>query len=291
MPAIGTVIKGLLSKVGCDVTKDEFKAVIALTDDIPQPEADLLEKNLLTAQSAESNPDIIGKVRATIFNGMDTRIADLLAENQLEADDDFKNEKSTFEKMAKLTKLAKAAGEKGAAAKSGSKTKLEWEAAEADYNLQLKNLKEGAAKKDTEFAETRKKDLTAFELKTILLGKEYSFPKQMAKNLQISTALQAVTAELTKKGLSINLNDAGELVILNKEGRPAFSDTNVALEPNTFIDGVLAQNNILKIQDDNDGAGGEGGGTGKSGEVIIPKGAVGNSEIANEIQQQLASMG
>ena len=36
---------------------------------------------------------------------------------------------------------------------------------------------------------------------------------------------------------------------MNKEGQPAYSETNEALEPNTFIDGALAQNKLLKIND------------------------------------------
>ena len=38
---------------------------------------------------------------------------------------------------------------------------------------------------------------------------------------------------------------------MNKEGQPAYSETNEALEPNTFIDGALAQNKLLKINDAN----------------------------------------
>ena len=283
---IGSLIEGLLKKAGFDTSKDELKKIIEISEELPDGAVDALEKSLMTAEAAKSNPDVIKKVKAEIFNGADQKITSIIEELGLEADDDFKNEKNTFEKINRLTKLALDAGMKKSGAGS-SKEKTDWAEKEKDYNKQLKELKDNLAAREKEYKETRENDLTSFELQKILGGKNYSFPDEMDAPFKINTALSAVNAELQKKGHCIKRNENGQLVILDKDGNPAYSDRNVALEPNTFIDGVLAQYRLLKVTEEGPAG---GSGAGPAG-TIIPKGGSGNNAIVSEIGQQMAELG
>lgn len=282
MAKLGSLLEKQFKKVGIEIT-DDLKKIIEIDTDVPDDIATKMDKGLLTVEAAKSNPDVIKVLRQNILGSADAKMDDLIAELGLQPGDDFLNEKSTYEKINKLTKLALDAGKKSSGA--GSKQSAdEFAKKEAEYNNQIKALKETLTAKESEFKTTRENDLTSFELKTILSGKEYIFPKEMDTNLKLNTALGAIQTELGKKGLSIKRNEAGQLVILNKEGQPAYSDTNEALQPDTFIDSALAQNKLLKINDPNQQ---QSSGSGGANTVASVGKNIGNTAVMAEIEAQL----
>ena len=247
MAKLGVFLEGIFKKAGIEIT-DELKPLTELDTDITDTVTSQVNKNLLTVTAAISNSEVNKQLRQRILGVADEQMETLIAELGLQPDDAFVANKNTYEKITALTKLALESGKK-AAGSNNKTTAEEWQKKEAEYNKQLKELKDGLTAKETEFKTTRENDLTAFELQKILLGKDYIFPAEMDTNLKVNTALGAVQQELTKKGFNIKRNESGQLVIVNKEGQPAYSDTNEALEPNTFIDGALAQNRLLKVSD------------------------------------------
>ena len=247
MAKLGAFLEGIFKKAGIEIT-DELKPLTELDTDITDTVTSQVNKNLLTVTAAISNSEVNKQLRQRILGVADEQMETLIAELGLQPDDAFVANKNTYEKITALTKLALESGKK-AAGSNNKTTAEEWQKKEAEYNKQLKELKDGLTAKETEFKTTRENDLTAFELQKILLGKDYIFPAEMDTNLKVNTALGAVQQELTKKGFNIKRNESGQLVIVNKEGQPAYSDTNEALEPNTFIDGALAQNRLLKVSD------------------------------------------
>ena len=248
MAKIGTLIEKLFKKAGIDTTTEELKPLFALDTEVSDDTIGKVDKNLLTIEAAKSNSEVNKALRQSILGVADSKLDELIIELGLNPGEEYAANKNTYEKMVQLTKLAHEAGKKSSGA-NNKQTADDFAKKEADYNKQLKELKDGLAAKETEFKSTRENDLTSFELQKILLGKEYIFPKEMDTNLKVNTALGAVQQELTKKGFSIKRTETGQLVIVNKEGQPAYSETNEALEPNTFIDGALAQNKLLKIND------------------------------------------
>lgn len=285
MAKIGSLIEKLLKKAGIDTTTEELKPVLALDTEIADDTFSKVDKSLLTLEAAKNNSEIIKAIKATTLSGADSKIDQLIIDLGLQPNEDFANEKNTYEKIALVTKLALEAGKKASGA-GNKQTADEFAKKEAEYNAQLKQLKESLAAKETEFKTTRENDLTTFELKTILGSKNYIFPAEMDTNLKLSTALGAVQNELSKNGLSIKRNEAGQLQIVDKDGVPAYNPKdNVAYEPNTFIDGALAQNKLLKINDAS-----QQHTPASSGTVTTP-GAVGNNKIAAELEAQLAAMG
>ncbi len=246
MAKVGSLIEKILLKAGLDTSKEEFKPLFALENDISDETAAKVDKNLLTLEAAKSNSEIIKAIKAQTLSGADTKIDELIAELGLQPDESFLANKNTYDKIAIVTKLAMDAGKK--ANSPNKQTAEDFTKKEADYNKQLKDLKDSLTAKETEYKTTRENDLTSFELKTILSGKNYIFPDEMDTTLKLNTALGAVQNELSKQGLSIKRNDAGQLQIVDKDGVPAYNPKdNVAYEPNTFIDGALAQNKLLRI--------------------------------------------
>jgi len=115
----------------------------------------------------------------------------------------------------------------------------------------------------------------------------------MDSSLKVTTAQGAVNNELIKKGLVIKRNEAGQLVITDKDGNPAYNDSHEKIsDTNSFIDGVLAQNKLLKINDANQQS--NQNSNASNGANFIPGNNPnqnqGNAAIVAEMDAQLAGM-
>jgi hypothetical protein len=278
---LGDFLKELLTKAGVDLSKDELKKVLEIGEEIPDDVAEMASKALIAVKNAHENPDVAKAAKAGFLNAVDKKILEALEESELEADDDFKNERNTYNKIAMITKLAKAAGEKKSKAAPGDKS--EWAEKEKGYQKQLADLKKEVEDQKATFDTTRRNDEISFDLREILGGKAYALPKDMAPKLKTKLAMDTIQAELASKGLSITKNEQGQLTIITKDGTPAYSDTHVALEPNTFIDAVLAQNKLLVI------SGKEKPGPGDKDFVPNPE-LKGNLNVATEIAEELKAL-
>ena len=246
----GTLLTNLAKKSGVDTTQKEFIDLLAVDIEVPDAIAAGLEKGLMNLEAAKNHPDLRKAARAEALNGVDSRVAELLEEFQIEDADDITGEKNSFEKISKLTrKVKELEGKKAGASKNVDKVALE--ATIADLNKQIKTVKDSLTAKEKEFSETRESDLTNFDIHKRLLGRNYNLPTEMDADLKLTTAQSAVNKELAKKGFKIVRDaESGSLKIVNKEGAQAYSDKNEPLEVETFIDGALAQNKLLKVTDD-----------------------------------------
>jgi hypothetical protein len=284
MAKIGTLLEKLFKKAGIDTSNEELKPLFELDNEVADETVGKVDKSLLTLDAAKSNSEVIKAIKATTLSGADSKLDELITELGLQPSEEFTTNKNTYEKIALVTKLAHEAGKKASGA-TNKQSADDFTKKEAEYNRQLKELKDSLVAKENEFKTARENDLTTFELKTILSGKNYIFPDEMDTNLKLSTALGAVQQELSKNGLSVKRNAAGQLEIVDKDGNPAYNPKdNVAYEPNTFIDGALAQNKLLKINDANQQHSAASNGT----QTIPSNNTQGNSSIVAEIEAQLA---
>ncbi len=290
MPKIGSLIEKLLKKVEVDTTAEDLKAILALDAEIPDEAFGKLDKGLMTVKAATSNAEVIKVVRKEVLDAADQEIDKTVTELGLYPGEDFAKEQSTYKKIAALAKLAKDAGEK--AQKPGAKaTADEWAVKEAAYNKQIKDLKDSMTTKETEFATTRESDITSFELQKKLLPKNYAFPKEMDPEVKLMTALATVKNELAKKGFTIKRGEGGSLVVVDKEGRPAYSEANEALSADGFIDGALARNKLLQINDPGQQQQQQQPGQQGQQPGNVPFGQQkGNLAIVKELETQLAEM-
>lgn len=277
---VGVLLGKLAAKAGVDTSTEAWKPILALDTEITDTEATAFEEKLLTIEAAKSNKDLGMHFKAQVLQGADAKINEIIAEYGLTPDDDFKNDKNTYEKIARVTKMVKEATAKKAGATKGDEIK-EWAETEKKLNAELKELKTQQASKEAEYNtkyETLSRD---FGIKTLLSGKKLNLPDEMDSNLRMGTALSVVDKQLAQDGFIIKIDETGNLGIFNKDtGTPAHSKTHEAWKPDNYINGALAQNKLLKINDDVK--------KDTNGQIIIGNTSKGNPSVLAEIDAQLA---
>lgn len=283
----GTLLQSLAKKSGVDTTGKEFIDLLSTDIEIPDAVANAIDKGLMNVEAARNHPDVRKVIRTEALNGLDSKVTELLEELGIEDAEDITSEKNSYEKVAKLTRKVKELESKKAGANNKT-DKAEIEKQLADLNRDLKASKDALIAKEKEFANQREADLTNFEIQKLLLGKEYSLPKEMDRELVVGTAQQAINKALAAKGFKIVRDaESGALKITNKEGLAAYSDTNEPLELPSFIDGALAQNKLLKVNDQS-----QSSGSGNNQQTIIPgSGGQGNQQTVAAIDQQMKDLG
>jgi polyhydroxyalkanoate synthesis regulator phasin len=291
MAKISSVLERQFKKLGIEIT-DELKTVLEIEGEMPDDVASKIDKGLLTLEAAKTNPEITKSLKQSTLAGADAKMDEIIKEMGLTVGEDFAGEKNTYEKISMLSKMLHEQGKKkgeGNSKESVSdllkKEREAFAAKEADMQKKLKDLTDGLTSKESEFKNIRESDLTSFELQKILLGKDYVFPKEMDSSLKVQTALGALNKDLAEKGLVIKRNEAGSLVITDKEGQKAYTDKHEPIDsPHSYIDGVLTQNKLLNINDPN----AQKQQQGSQGAQTIPgTGAKGNATIVAEIDAQI----
>lgn len=298
MAKLGSILERQFKKLGIEIT-DDLKTFLELTNELPDEIAGKIDKGLLTVEAAKTNPDVNKVLKQQILAGIDAKIDDIIKEHGVTVGEDFANEKNTYEKVPMLSKLLLETGRKKGegTSKEGVSEALRKEREafgikEADLNKKIKDALDSLTAKQTEFDNTRKEDLTSFALQKRLLGKDYVFPKEMDSEIKVQTALNALNKDLKTKGLFARLNEAGTLIITDKDGAKAYTDKHEPIDDaDSYIDGVLTQNKLLNINDpskqqqqqqQSSGSGGSFGGGGN--------GAQKNASLINDIDAQLKSL-
>lgn len=280
MAKLGVTLEKLFKKIGLDTTAPELAAIVALDTEIPDDHANKLNTSLFTLDAAKSNLDLTKHFRATILSVADTKMDEIITELGLQPGDDFVNSKNTYEKIALLGKLIHEHGKKAGGGKPDDANK--WAAKEAEYQKQLKELKEGFTAKETNWKKEQENNQVTNELRMLLSGQNYALPKEMPLPLKVKTALATIQDQLATDGFSLKMDAAGKLTIVNAEGNPAYNKSNEALTPNTYISAALAENKLLAINDPNNPAPDPL----NPGKVTVdPK--QGNAAIVAEIEQQM----
>jgi hypothetical protein len=281
----GTLLSDLAKKAGVDTTQKEFVDLLSTDIEIPDAIAGAINKGLLNIDAAKNNPEVKKAIKAEALNGVDAKIAEILEEFGITEADEIANEKNSFNKIPLLAKTIKALEEK----KAGTGKKVEKDALEikiSDLNKELKAAKESLTAKEKEWQDARNNDLINFEKHKKLLGKEYALPKEMNADLKVATADTAINMALAAKGFKLVRNEQGGLSIVDKDGNKAYNENHEEVQVDSFFDGALAQNKLLKVNDQShNGNGNNGNG---QGETIIPgQGNLkGNQNTVNAIDNQ-----
>lgn len=295
MAKLGSILERQFKKLGIEIT-DDLKPLITASAEIEVPEetAKKIDQGLLTIEAAKTNPEITKGIKSQALSGADAKMDDIIKEMGITVGDDFVNEKNTYEKISMLSKMLHEQGRKKGEGNSKDglsetlkKERGEWGAKEADLQKKLKDLADTITAKETEFTNTRQSDLTSFALHKKLFGKDYAFPKDMDNDIKISAAMGVINKKLSSLGAVAKLNEAGQLVITDKDGNKAYTEKHEAIDDvDSFFDGVLTQNKLLNINDPNK----QQQSTGSNGAGPIPPGSGKNIAILNDIEAQLKSL-
>lgn len=226
------------------VTDAELAEIIA-TDKVDEYvlSDDLIKKfntGVLTLESAKANTTLKSHFNAQTYNGIDALLTKLVEENNIDSLSlhDFQEEKSTPKKIEILTKaLNKKAGQ--------AKTPETAEEIKTLHSqlLKLKSESELALKnKENEFENT----LIEMQRSQYLATKDYA--NITDKEIGVKIANEYLNKGLTDKG-AIIVRENGQLKLKNsKDPSMAYYENNKEVSYNEFADGVLAQNNLLKVK-------------------------------------------
>lgn len=297
---VGKFLEKIAKKAGQDTTAEVFKPLLELDADIPDEIAAALDSKLLTIEAAKSHSEVNKALRQSILGVADSKMDEILKEIKVIPGDDFLNEKNTYEKLGLLSKMIYDAGQKKAAAdnqagvhetlkkekEAFAEKEKEFQKQFADYQNKLKAAQEAQESKEKEFNSKLERNSIEYDLHKKLLGKKFDLPEKMDVDLKVQTALVIINKELEKRGLSIKRGETKELGLFDKDGNPGYSEDHNLLKLDSFVDGVLAQNNLLKINDD--GNQNQNHNQTQNGAQTIQNGAKGNAAIIAEIDAQLA---
>jgi len=280
----GTLLSSLAKKTGIDTTKAEFADLLSHDIEIPDEIANAIDKGLMNEEAAKTKFKTAHRTEA--LNGVDAKVDEVLTELGYSDEEiaDIRGEKNSYEKVVKLARTIKSLESKKSGTRGEAKDALEKKIDE--LSKEINSTKKSLTDKEAEFANLREEDLKDFELQKILLGKEFSLPKEMDTDLKISTALSAVNKSLQAKGFKfIRDKETKALKIVDKDGNKAYSETHDEVQPLNFIDGVLAQNKLLKVNDQGQGGGGNNG----HDTIILSGGEQGksNHKAMSEVDTQL----
>lgn len=263
MKKLGDIIKSLAEKAGLKSDDETLKKILGISEistvELPDEFSNALEQNLLTEQSAIANTKVRSKLFAEALNGVDAELDGLMGD--FEFDDTFKTqyksiEKNTNEKVRQLKSglQAQLKAAKEQAKKTGDPndkaavTALQNQIAELNKNTE--DLKRLHAVELDNLKKQNLNDRKQFTLRSILAGKP--LPKNgLSADINILTAKTLLEQEMAKHGLQILFDENGSPILKQrKEGADIdyFVD-NKKVDVSAFIDGVLAQNKFLQIND------------------------------------------
>jgi hypothetical protein len=301
MAQFGNLIKSLATKAGLKADDETLKKIMAIAEvstlEVPDEFNTALETNLLTEQSAAANTNVRSKLFAEALNGVDVELEKFIPD--FEFDDTFKTEwktnKNTNDKLRKLNAQMKVQVDK---IKEAAKTGKHDANAEAqvsalkgqisDLNKQQENLK---LLHQTELDNLKNQNLTDkknYLLQTKLAGKP--LPKNgLAPEINILTAKTLLEQDLAKHNLIITFDGNGQPILKQrKDGADIdFFVDNKQVTFDGFIDGVLAQNKFVQVQDSQ-----PANGQNKTGQQnFAPTQLPSNQSVVSSIDAQLAELG
>lgn len=221
-----------LAEISSATNTDE----IELSDDL----INKFNSGILTLDSAKANTNLKSHFNAQVYNGIDALLGRLAEENNIDSLSkfDFDSEKSTPKKIELLAKaLNKKVGGSSAPANADEIKQLN------DQLLKLKQESDLAIRnKDVEFENT----LIQMERQNYLATKDYA--NITDKEIGIKIASEYLNKALTEKGATL-VRENGKLKLKSsKDLTLDYYENNKAVSYNEFTDGVLAQNNLLKVQ-------------------------------------------
>jgi len=279
------LLKSLGTKGKLDLTKAEYNAVLEATKDIEVPKdfADQLEASLMTVDAAINNKDVRGRITAEVLNGEDAYLTSIVSD--LDIDDEAKtsitSEKDTKTKLRKaITTLNEA---KKKAKKSGDNvTEEALKQQVAELNKELKSVKDTFDADRKKLNADRDNDYINYKLMSLLGAKQYALPDKMSMEQKIKTALLGIQDVMAQKNLKVVKTDTG-VKLVKADGTDPYNDKNTLLELPSFLDGVLAENGLLKNSDPSQGNNGSQQShiiTGTNGNDPAPKI---NTQYLNEV--------
>lgn len=216
---------------------------------IPDEIANAIDTALMNVDAAKAHPEVIKKVKGEALNGADAVVAKLIEELGFATEEvaDIVADKNTFSKIEKMIKKTAELTEKKNKSTDGADKKALQKQID-DLHLSQKDLikkhQDALTQKETEFNGL----IIDKELQTLVAAKKLSLPEDMPVATKNSIVMAAIKTELAAKGFQI-VNTNGTMEVKKSDGTDAFDDSHNKIVVTNLIDGVLAQNKLLAVNE------------------------------------------
>lgn len=247
-------ISGLIKKAGGNVEDEKIKTALAAVDANIELQDELvtaIDHGLISIENAKNNhPEIKKHYTALAYNGLDSELDRLMEDEKFDEAiiTEIKNEKSSTKRAALIArKIKELEASKAGQGKAETKTLNE---KIAELNGELRKIKdnEGVIKAEYE-GKLRDKDM-GYSKRNLLASYSTIHDKldPDTKNIIVNAIIDK---NLKAKGYKFDLDDNGNLIIATKDGSAAFSEDHTPLTPKRFLDGVMANENLLVVSENN----------------------------------------
>ena len=249
---IGELLKSLATKLKLDTENEPLKPLFALEAEVDDETAGAFEQKLMTEEAAIANKAIRDKIRGEAFNGMDAVLEEIMADGEF--DDTLKAEAKKQDTIFKRSKYVAAKLKELTQKKAEAKTPLDKKAIQdemAKITQQFTTFKTKAPSDLAAEQASNAAKIYNMALAFKLQGKNYyhagtegAIPPQV----HATTAQTLLMRQLAADGAELVYDEPSQTFkLINKETKLDFHDrNNRKLTADEYIDGVLAENKLLK---------------------------------------------
>lgn len=293
---VGALLAKFAGKAGLNVSDPKYADLLAIATEIPDEDANKISASLITIDDAKQNLDIKKYFTSQVLDGTDAELNKIMDEMGLEvADkDELKAEKNTYQRIGKLTKKISDLEKKKAGATTGEKKELQEQINSLTSKISEINTAHAANIKAIN--EKHNSEMTDIASRQIFSGIKtiYDELPQTAKiaalEAVVKEELRAAEAMLIRNGNIIELKQVKDTSLDWYD-----KTTNEKLTYEQFVNGILAKNKILAVNNQAAAGAGQNGNNG-TGNVYQPpiiqggNGGNANQELLNafaESQKQL----
>lgn len=247
-------LKTLITKAGGNLDDEKIKPLLAalnIETELPDEITTLIDNGLLSLNAAKnSHPEIKNHYFALAYKGVDSEIERLIAEEKLpdEIAAEIRAESSSTKRAALIARKLKELEAKKSTAGNSEKAQLNSQILE--LNNQLRAEKESINK----IKEGHQKDLTGVKLKYALrniLSQYKTIHDELDPDTKQIILDAVINKHLAAKKASFGVTDSDELTLAGEGGTNLFTEDNRLLTPKAFLEKVLADEKILKVNDQN----------------------------------------
>lgn len=251
-------LKNLVVKAGGNPEDEALKgALTALNADYELADelVSAIDNGLLSISTAKNNyPELKNHYFAQAYKGLDSELDKVIESEHLpeEAIAELRQETSSTKRAAKLALKIKELEAKKGNAKQTDTTKLNEQI--VDLNNQLRAEKDARAQLEQEHGKNIKSVKKSYAMNQLLSGYQtiHDGLDPETKGI-ILNAL--INKHLKAKNATLDINDKDEFILLGENNSNVFTEDNRLLTPKTFIDKVLADEKMLKVNDSNNNNG------------------------------------
>lgn len=241
----------LAAKTGVTLTEKEFENFITGNIDLPDADTNKLLSGLLTLDDAKQNHDLKKHFASQVLDGADAELNRLMDETGFEVSDkeEMKALETTYKRISAIGKKIQTLEKKKAGASAGDKKELQDQI--NAHIAKIAELQKSHSEEIKTIRDESEKKLTNSTIRSIFASKKFA-NTQIPVDVNIETSMVLLNRELEKKGAKIINTSIGlKLVQAKDESLDWLSGANEKLSYEQFIDGFLAENKLLAVNDAN----------------------------------------